>query len=68
MKSFLGVISDSTEVDGTLNVVSGVEWKDDLKDKSSTYFKIVSSEIAIEVQYIIAVLSSMNGRLTKSHT
>ena len=49
MKYFLGVISDPTEVNGTLNVVSGVEWKDDLKDKSSTYFKIVSSEVAIEV-------------------
>ncbi|CAB4039873.1 Hypothetical predicted protein, partial [Paramuricea clavata] len=44
----------STEVDGTLNVVSGVEWKDDLKDKSSTYFKNVSSVVAIEINEIYA--------------
>jgi hypothetical protein len=49
MQFFLGVISDSTEVDGTLNVVSGVGWKDDLEDKSSTYFKTMSSVVAIEV-------------------
>ena len=32
-------------------MVSGLEWKDSLLNKSSTYFKIASSKIANEVQY-----------------
>ena len=43
------VILDSTEVEGTLNVVSGLEWKDDLLNKGSSYFETVSFRIQHEV-------------------
>ena len=45
------VILELAEIEGTVNVESGLEWKDNLLNKSSSYFKITSSKIANEVQY-----------------
>ena len=47
--SFPDVISDSTEVKGILNVLSGLKWEDDLLDTSSQYFKTTSFIVANEV-------------------
>ena len=50
LQKILRLISDSTEVEGTLKVLSGLEWKDDLLDKSSSYFKKESFRISNEVR------------------
>ena len=47
--SFPDVISDTTEVKGILNVLSGLKWEDDLLDTSSQYFKTTSFIVANEV-------------------
>jgi hypothetical protein len=43
------VTSDSTEVEGTLNIVSGLEWSGGLSDKSSSLFRTESFKVANEV-------------------
>ena len=61
--SFLDVISDLTEVKGTLNVLSGLKWKDDLLDTSSHYFKTTSFKVANEVD--LCVFSVFMNKVTK---
>ena len=64
--SFLDVISDLTEVKGTLNVLSGLKWKDDLLDTSSYYFKTTSFKVANKVD--LCIFSVFMNKLTNYYT
>ena len=50
VQSLLLYSLDTDVVKGELDVVSGLEWKDDLLNKSSLYYKAKAIEITNEVR------------------